>query len=142
MPLIIQVPISVFIPSDTLKYRAEIHATEEIASPGASDFSGATWVKYIGDDGATGPAGADGEDGQSFTVDATGLLSEKSTYDAELEGFAFLATDTGDIYIKNSDTSGDWSNALSHSREIPVQTVRMLSSMSPMLPITVVRIGV
>ena len=101
--------------SDTLKYRAEIHVTEEIATPAASDFSGATWVKYIGNDGATGPAGADGTDGadgQSFTVDASGLLSEISTYDAELEGFAFLATDTGDIYIKNSDTSGDWSDAI------------------------------
>jgi hypothetical protein len=49
-------------PSDTLKYRAEIHVTEEIAAPAASDFSGATWVKYIGDSitGDTGPQGDPG----------------------------------------------------------------------------------
>ncbi len=62
--------------------------------------------------GVPGADGANGADGQSFTVDATGLLSEISTYDAELEDFAFLATDTGNIYIKNSDTSGDWSDAI------------------------------
>ena len=99
-------------PSDTLKYRAEIHSATEIANPSASDFSGATWVKYIGDDGINGTDGADGADGTNFTVDATGLLSEKSNYDTELEGFAFLATDTGDLYLKNSDTSDDWSNAI------------------------------
>lgn len=39
------------IPTDLLKYRAEIHSTVEIPSPTASDFAGATWVKYIGEDG-------------------------------------------------------------------------------------------
>ncbi|MGE4300805.1 MAG: hypothetical protein AB7F40_04290 [Victivallaceae bacterium] len=40
-------------PTSSLKYRAEIHTSAEISTPVASDFSGATWVKYIGDDGAT-----------------------------------------------------------------------------------------
>ena len=39
-------------PTSGLKYRAEIHTNTAIDTPTASDFSGATWVKYIGDDGA------------------------------------------------------------------------------------------
>ena len=71
-----------------------------------------------GDTGDTGPQGIQGEQGvkgdtgDPFAFDATGLFSERSNFDAELEGFAFLATDTGDLYIKNSDTSGDWSSAI------------------------------
>ena len=38
-------------PSNTRKYRAEIHVSSPIATPTASDFAGATWVKYIGEDG-------------------------------------------------------------------------------------------
>lgn len=38
-------------PTDALKYRAEIHPDHAIASPAASDFTEAVWVKYIGDDG-------------------------------------------------------------------------------------------
>ena len=41
-------------PSDTLKYRAEIHSTVEL-TPIESDFAGATWVQYIGDDGKDAP---------------------------------------------------------------------------------------
>ena len=39
-------------PSNALKFRAEIHTTTAIETPDADDFAGATWVKYIGDDGA------------------------------------------------------------------------------------------
>lgn len=39
-------------PTSGLKYRAELHTTIPLASPNAADFSGVTWVKYIGDDGA------------------------------------------------------------------------------------------
>lgn len=38
-------------PTNALKYRAEIHTTTAIETPDAEDFAGATWVKYIGDDG-------------------------------------------------------------------------------------------
>ena len=71
-----------------------------------------------GDPGATGPAGPEGpqgpkgEKGDNFTVNATGLLAERSQYDAEAKGFSFLANDTGNLYIKNSDTSGDWSEPI------------------------------
>ncbi len=63
-------------------------------------------------DSLVGPAGADGQDGSNFTVDATGLLANRGTYDDEAEGFSYLATDDGNIYIKNSNTSGDWSGAI------------------------------
>lgn len=53
-----------------------------------------------------------GDQGKGFNVDQSGLLSEKSTYDNSAKGFVYLATDTGDIYIKQSDTSGDWSQAI------------------------------
>lgn len=53
-----------------------------------------------------------GEKGDPFTIDATGLLANRGNYDAMEEGFAFLATDTGDVYFKQSDTSGDWSGAV------------------------------
>lgn len=53
-----------------------------------------------------------GDKGDPFTVDAIGLLSERSKYDAMEEGFSFLATDNGSVYFKQSDASGDWSNAV------------------------------
>jgi hypothetical protein len=52
---------------------------------------------------------AQGPKGDPMKIDATGTVSELSQYDTELKGFAFLATDTGMVYIKASDTSGDWS---------------------------------
>ena len=45
------------------------------------------------------------------------MKSERSQYDAEPKNFAFLATDEGNIYIKNSDTSGDWSDAIAFRGE-------------------------
>lgn len=38
-------------PSNALKFRAEIHTATAIETPDAEDFAGATWVKYLGDDG-------------------------------------------------------------------------------------------
>jgi hypothetical protein len=65
-----------------------------------------------GEKGDTGPQGPQGERGAAFRIDATGLLSERSGYDAEAKDFSFLATDDGNVYIKQSDSSGDWSNAI------------------------------
>lgn len=56
--------------------------------------------------------GPQGPPGESFTIDAQGTLSERDAYDTEPAGFAYLATDTLELYIKNSSTSGDWSDAL------------------------------
>lgn len=62
--------------------------------------------------GPPGEPGKNGEDGRSFSVDATGPTTAKPTYDAEPAGFAFLDTTTGLLYLKNSDTSGDWSDGI------------------------------
>lgn len=63
-----------------------------------------------GDKGDKGDPGVQGPKGDPMKIDATGTVSELSQYDAEPKGFAFLATDTGKVYIKNADTSGDWSD--------------------------------
>lgn len=57
-----------------------------------------------------GMPGEQGPKGDPMKIDATGTVSELSQYDAEPKGFAFLATDTGMVYIKASDTEGDWSD--------------------------------
>ena len=48
-------------PTNSLKFRAEIHTDTPIASPALADFSGATWVKYIGDDGTGGTGTGNGD---------------------------------------------------------------------------------
>ena len=70
--------------------------------------AGGTWSDWI-----TVQKGEQGEPGENFSVDATGLISERSQYDDEAAGFSFLATDEGNLYIKNSAASGDWSDAIS-----------------------------
>ena len=69
--------------------------------------AGGTWSDWI-----TVQKGEPGADGKSFSVDATGLMSERTQYDDETAGFSFLATDEGNLYIKNSASSGDWSDAI------------------------------
>mgnify|MGYP000722367628 CR=1 FL=1 len=69
-----------------------------------------------GEEGPQGPAGADGsdgvdgEDGTSFSVDAVDTLANRGTYDTEAVGFAFLASDTGDLYIRK--TTPTWSDPI------------------------------
>ena len=48
-------------------------------------------------------------EGQGVQIDAAGTLENRTAYDAESAGFAYFATDTRLLYIKNSDTSADWS---------------------------------
>ena len=62
-----------------------------------------------GEKGDTGEKGEKGEKGDPMKIDAAGLSTELSQYDAESKGFSFLATDTGKVYIKNADSTGDWS---------------------------------
>lgn len=57
-----------------------------------------------------GRQGEQGAKGDPMKIDATGVSGDLSQYDAEPKGFSYLATDTGKVYIKNSDTSGDWSD--------------------------------
>lgn len=51
-----------------------------------------------------------GEQGDAFEIDAQGPLVDRDTYDAEAKGFTFLDHDGGDVYIKKSSFSGDWSD--------------------------------
>lgn len=62
-----------------------------------------------GDPGEKGEKGDTGPKGDPMKIDATGTAAELTQYDSEAKGFSFLATDTGMVYIKNSDTEGDWS---------------------------------
>lgn len=55
------------------------------------------------------PQGTKGDKGDNFTVNAVGLLSQKSLYDLQTTGFSFLALDEALIYFKLSATSADWS---------------------------------
>lgn len=55
--------------------------------------------------------GAKGEDGKSFTVDATGTLAERDQYDNEPAGFSFLSTTDGMLYIREG-TAGNWSDGI------------------------------
>lgn len=83
--------------------------------PGAGQGSGwLAWVQdeeqlYVFDGSQWRLAGIEGPAGQSFSVDAIGDLPDLSTHDGAAQGFAFLAQDTGDLYIKLSNASGDWS---------------------------------
>ncbi len=62
-----------------------------------------------GKDGEDGAPGERGPQGVSFEADAQGLIAERSLYDAQAEGFSFLAIDEGKLYWKLSRAIGDWS---------------------------------
>lgn len=71
-----------------------------------------------GPTGPTGPAGPQGpqgvqgpkgDTGASFNADARDLFANRNLYNLQPKGFSFLAIDTGFLYFKQSNTSGDWS---------------------------------
>lgn len=47
-----------------------------------------------------GIQGPQGEDGESFKVDETGLLADRANFDGAPAGFSFLATDVRELYIR------------------------------------------
>ena len=65
---------------------------------GDQGIQGPTGAK--GEQGIQGPTGAKGERGASFAVDATGPASGRAAYDSAPAGFAYLATDTALLYIR------------------------------------------
>lgn len=65
-------------PSNALKFRAEIHTTTAIETPDAADFAGATWVKYIGDDGT----GAGDMLKSVYDTNDDGIVDHAATADA------------------------------------------------------------
>jgi hypothetical protein len=72
-----------------------------------------------GPTGATGPQGLTGPEGPtglSFDPDAVGLTADRSAYDAEPMGYAFLDVEVGQIYWKLSNTLADWSTGVDFGR--------------------------
>lgn len=53
----------------------------------------------------TGGGSGSGDGAASFAVDAVAPLASRSEYDGSPDGFAFLAEDTGDLYIR---AGGAW----------------------------------
>lgn len=108
-------------PSSSLKYRAEIHSATEIASPASGDFSGAVWVKYIGDDGADGTGSGDmtkavydtdddgsidGQDADEVGIADSGDLITGTTVEAALaEHRALINTNTAKDIVYEADCS-------------------------------------
>ena len=69
------------------------------------------------------PAGAKGDRGDAFTVNAIGTFAQRTLYDNQVAGFSFLALDVEvdgstipHIYFKKSATSGDWSTGIPFGR--------------------------
>ena len=69
------------------------------------------WWRLVAQKGATG------EQGNSFTVNALGLLSERSNYDLEVEGFSYIATDVGELYFRQG--ASGWSDGIPFGKGAP-----------------------
>lgn len=65
-----------------------------------------------GPQGIQGPQGPQGANGASFTVDQSGVFADRAMYNAQPEGFAFLATDNSMLYIRLTATAGVWSGGV------------------------------
>ncbi|WP_277585836.1 hypothetical protein [Psychrobacillus antarcticus] len=61
--------------------------------------------------------GVKGDRGESFTVNAQGLFSERANYDSEIEGFAYLATDVGELYFRQG--ASGWSEGIAFGKGEP-----------------------
>ena len=66
--------------------------------------------------GIQGIQGEKGEDGRSFNVEAVGLKNELRLHKNAKAGFSFLARDTGELFIKNSDNEMDFSDPIPFGR--------------------------
>lgn len=76
----------------------------------------AEYAPKINEEGDWEIAGVDtnvkaaGEPGKNLQIDAVGSLEDRSLYDNEPKNFTFSAD--GNLYIKLSDTPGDWSDPI------------------------------
>lgn len=79
----------------------------EIASSGTASI---TYNSSTGEYVLLLPKGEQGERGDAFTINASGTLVERSTYDNQAKSFSYLSLDETPtkIYFKNSSISGDW----------------------------------
>lgn len=99
------------------------NAIVTLASLAAEVVTGLTGPQ--GPTGPTGPAGPQGpqgvqgpkgDTGASFNADARDLYANRSLYNLQPKGFAFLAIDTGFLYFKLSNASGDWSSGVEYGK--------------------------
>lgn len=65
-----------------------------------------------GEIGPAGPQGEQGERGEAFKIDAAGSFEERLLYDDAVETFSYMDTGSGNLYVKLSDATGDWSEAI------------------------------
>jgi hypothetical protein len=92
--------------------------------PGPAGATGSKGDK--GDTGATGAAstvpGPKGDIGQGFSWNASGTLAQRSTYDGQTTGYAFLETDVSPflLWVKASNTSADWAGPTPVGGNVPV----------------------
>ena len=54
-----------------------------------------------------------------LAISAVGTLAQRSSYDTAAAKFLYLDNVQGDLYIKNSSTSGDWSNPIHITQGLP-----------------------
>lgn len=128
-------------PSDTLKYRAEIHSETAIESPDTDDFSGAVWVKYIGNDGQEGAEGKsayqlwleqEGNEGKSLDdffnayrgADGTGL-TVRGAYDA---ASTYQKTDTATDAVQYNGSLWGYINTAAGSGNAPPESAATVSN--------------
>jgi len=83
-------------PTNALKYRAEIHSTVAF-TPVVGDFSGATWVKYLGDNGNQ-PKQVTGK-----TLLSTGWSLVSGLYEYDLADANITATSIVEVIPDNAD---------------------------------------
>lgn len=76
----------------------------------------AVWSDPIGllegPKGESGQKGEKGERGEAFRIDAAGPLEERLRYDDADANFAFMDTNSGNLYIKLSAIDANWSDAI------------------------------
>lgn len=75
-----------------------------------------TWGAYVD------LKGDKGDRGEAFTIDASGLFADRVDYDSEPEGFTFLATDLGEMYIRKG-AAGNWSDGIPFGKGDPGEGV-------------------
>jgi hypothetical protein len=97
----------------TWKYRADINAWEKVSGALYAItglVSAGSNITVTGSGTLESPYSIALPAGGSYPPDAAGLLANRGTYDAQPEGFSFLATDTGDLYFRETATPGTWSD--------------------------------
>lgn len=87
-------------------------AKPSIGTPGNPTYLGVNGFTQFESEAISvnGSKGDQGDVGKVGFPDASGNTVDRGTYNDRSKDFIFYDLETGLIYIKNSDTSGDWSN--------------------------------